>query len=565
MALYRRLQRLLVVLAVVLGVLAPAAIAPARTIQVPKTLALTAVLGDGGSARLSFPATHLGFSWTGEEGSGVRFRSGGGAWTTAPEAHDLEQGDIHYSGVLYVGDLDQIEVEPLGGENEPATKIGLHYMNTVDGPLRTVTIPATAEAAATTPDVVSRAEWGADESLKDTDGGCQRMFYPLQQLFVHHTAGSNFDPDPYATMRAVYQFHTQTRGWCDVGYNFVVAQDGTVFEGRWARRFDPWETPTSEDRGGRVASGAHVSGLNSGSIGISMMGNFETAEVPVTARTSLVELLGWVVDRHNLDPEAKHDYRNPETGLSKRLPMIAGHRDGGSTACPGDNLYRELPSIRKEVTVQVGAGRQRSQLTLIPAAHRITYGRSTEVSGVLRDESGAPMVTRAITIYQRPSGGRWKALTTTTSSLDGSFRAQITPEKNTLVAAVYGGDASVWEGQSGNKKIWVKPIVNLTAREAEDTGGTYRYPAGAPRAYLGGTVEPALRGQSVRVYVYRLMQDGTETLVKDKSVSLDAAGSFSTGFRFRKAGIRYRAAAWYQQGGGYAPSRSNSIVFEREV
>ncbi|MBA2726268.1 MAG: hypothetical protein H0U53_09790, partial [Actinobacteria bacterium] len=236
-----------------------------------------------------------------------------------------------------------------------------------------------------------------------------------------------------------------------------------------------------------------------------------------------------------------------------------------STDCPGDNLYRALPSIRKEVSVQVGAGRQRSEVTLTPAARRITYGGSTDISGVLSDEDGAPMVGRAITIYWRPSGGRWKVLTTTTSSLDGSFGTQITPEKTTSVAAVYGGDASVWEGQSGSKKIWVKPIVNLVAREAEaDVGGTYRYPAGSPRAYLGGTVEPALRGQSVRVYIYKLM-DGTETLVKEKSVLLDASGSFSAGFKFSEVGTRYRAAAWYQQGGGYAPSRSDSIFFEREV
>lgn len=561
----RQLLRLFVILAALAGVLVPAAIAPAKTIQVPETLSATSLLGAGGTARLAFSATHIAFSWRGEEGSGVRFRAGSDGWTTAPEAHDLEQGDTHYSGVLVVDDATEVQVEQLGWGLTPASQIRLHYMNTLDGPLRSITVPATADAAATTPAIVRRAEWGADETLKSTTGGCQRIFHPLQQLFVHHTAGSNSDPDPYATMRAVYQFHTQTRGWCDLGYNFVIAQDGTIFEGRWSREFAPWETPTSEDTGGRVASGAHVSGLNSGSLGVSVMGNFSTGAVPVAARSALVQFLAWEADRHNLDPEATHDYRNPETGLTKRLPTIAGHRDGGATDCPGDNLYKALPSIRQEVTVQVGSGRQNSNLTLNAAARRISYGGSTELSGLLTDENGAPLSGRAVTIYVKPAAENWKVLTQRTSGLDGTFQATLAPERNTEVAAVYSGDASTWEGQSPRKRVVVKPIVGLIARGARpDSSGTYRYPATASRAHLEGTVEPALSGRSVKVLIFRIGSDGTETEVKDKSVLLDAAGSFTVPFRFGSADVRYRAAAWYGGGDGYGSSRSNSVTFQRE-
>jgi hypothetical protein len=563
---HRHLLRLLVVLATVASVLVPAAIAPAKTIQIPQTMARSAVIGEGGTARLAFPATHLAFSWTGDEGSGVRYRTGAGEWTTAPEAHDLEKGSTHYSGVLSVDDPQSVQVEQLGWGLHPASDIRLHYMNTQDGPLRTVTVPSVAAAAATTPDVVRRAEWGADERLKDNDGGCERIFYPLQQLFVHHTAGSNADPDPYATMRAVYQFHTQTRGWCDVGYNFVVAQDGTVFEGRWTREFAPWETPTSEDSKGRAAAGAHVSGFNSGSIGVSLMGNFSTGAVPVAARASLVQVLGWITDRHNLDPEAKHDYRNPETGLTKRLPVIAGHRDGGSTDCPGDNLYRALPSIRKEVAVQIGPGRQKSRLTLKPAARRITYGSSTGVSGVLSDESGAPLSGRVVTIYFKEAGARWKTLAHVTSSLDGSFRSSSSPEKNTQFAALYAGDATTWEGQSPKKAVAVKPIIALTARDAKsDLSGSYRYPAESTRATLSGTVEPALPGRSMKVLIFRIGSDGTESQIKEKAAVLDDAGSFTVPFRFQEAGVRYRAVAWYARDGGFSSARSNSVIFERDV
>jgi hypothetical protein len=111
----------------------------------------------------------------------------------------------------------------------------------------------------------------------------------VQQLFVHHTAGSNFDRHPKATMRAIYWFHTVRRGWCDIGYNFVISWDGRVFEGRWARRYKPWEVHDSEDARGRAVAGAHVSGFNSGSVGVSVMGNFSRVSAPPDVRRTLAE------------------------------------------------------------------------------------------------------------------------------------------------------------------------------------------------------------------------------------------------------------------------------------
>ena len=153
-------------------------------------------------------------------------------------------------------------------------RVKVDLLNTVDGPTKLVPA-ARAEAGASGPNIVTRAEWGADESIKSTSGGCSRSFWRVQQLFVHHTAGVNNDPDPEATMRAIYWYHTKSRGWCDIGYNFVIGPDGSIFEGRWARSYMPWESHTGEDAQGRAVSGAHVANFNSGSVGISMMGNFQ--------------------------------------------------------------------------------------------------------------------------------------------------------------------------------------------------------------------------------------------------------------------------------------------------
>ena len=34
-------------------------------------------------------------------------------------------------------------------------------------------------------------------------------------------------------MRSIYAYHTQTRGWGDIGYNVIVDKFGRIFEGRY--------------------------------------------------------------------------------------------------------------------------------------------------------------------------------------------------------------------------------------------------------------------------------------------------------------------------------------------
>ena len=195
--------------------------------------------------------------------------------------------------------------------------VRVDYLNTMDGPRRKVRIPAVARAQASTPNIITRAQWGADESLKRTGGSCRRRFYRVQQLFVHHTAGTNFDPNPAATMRAIYHFHARRRGWCDIGYNFVISHDGRIFEGRWARHYRPWEAHSGEDVHGRAVAGAHVSDFNSGSVGVSLMGNFQNVTPSPASRRALAELLAWEADRHKISPLGTHTFRSPASGATR--------------------------------------------------------------------------------------------------------------------------------------------------------------------------------------------------------------------------------------------------------
>ena len=69
--------------------------------------------------------------------------------------------------------------------------------------------------------------------------------------FVHHTVNSNSYTRPRcpSLLRGIYAYHTQSRGWRDIGYNFLVDRFGRIWEGRY---------------GGvhRAVVGAHTLGYN---------------------------------------------------------------------------------------------------------------------------------------------------------------------------------------------------------------------------------------------------------------------------------------------------------------
>jgi hypothetical protein len=502
---------------------------------VPATVASSERLTGAGRVNLEIPPTHIAFSWRGAEGTGVSYRTvaPSGAvsqWQRAPEAHDMEVGTRHFTAVLAVDRPVAVDWRPAAPPGRWMGPVTFDYLNTLDGPRREVegAVSTATAAAPKAPAIVTRAQWGANESQKRTTGTCTRRFYDVQQLFVHHTAGSNFDSNPKATMRAIYWYHTVRRGWCDIGYNFVIGRDGTIYEGRWARRYKPWEAHTSEDESGRAVSGAHVSSFNSGSVGISLMGNFDISPIPPNMRRSLAELLAWEADRHDLNPLGTHTYRNPETGLTRKLPFIAGHRDAGQTACPGKYVYSTLNDIRGDTKAVIGAGKDNSELSFTPSPVSVSYGDGVALAGTLIDEDGLPLAGRTITLYERVGDKGWAADSTAITGADGAFSFAFTPLENGKVQAVYDGDDTTWGSQSGGVAIKVRHVVTLTpVGLTPGPDGAFHIPASATSVAFAGTTSPVHTGRSVSIGVQKLNADGTYADIATSSAAVDATGGFS--------------------------------------
>jgi outer membrane biosynthesis protein TonB len=207
---------------------------------------------------------------------------------------------------------------------------------------------STEPAAPAAPAIVSRADWGADESLVEDPPA---YLDKADAVFVHHTAGTNTYncADSPAIVRAILTYHVKTNGWNDVGYNFFVDKCGTVFEGRAGGVDKP-------------VRGAHTYGFNGYSAGISVLGDYENGGTPTAAaKKAVADVSAWKLGLHGVDPEAQvtltaaGDTGVYKTGEKATLNTISGHRDGFATLCPGATLYSALPEIRRTAGASVYA------------------------------------------------------------------------------------------------------------------------------------------------------------------------------------------------------------------
>lgn len=180
------------------------------------------------------------------------------------------------------------------------------------------------------PRVIRREEWGCPDGAQSPLWPPE--YAPVTHMIVHHTVTPNDDVDWAARVRAIWYYHTYTRGWGDIGYNYLVDPLGNIYEGR---------------AGGEDVVGGHAREYNRGTMGVACLGTYGRAAPPAALEKSLVALLSWKAVERGIDPLGQ--------GFNghKVYPNIAGHRDVGQTACPGDALYARLPAIREAVQAQI--------------------------------------------------------------------------------------------------------------------------------------------------------------------------------------------------------------------
>jgi len=354
----RPLVAALVMALVVTGV-APAA--PAMTpgpVRVRTSESTHAVDGSYEFA-LAAGTTHIVIHWSGHPGAHVDAAfSADGTVFSEPSHVEIDEfgaskadGET-YGTVMVASGMRAVRITA----DESLPEVSILSMDAAGATGAPFGLGADAAALSAIPGVIPRSGWGADETIRFDSLGEERWtraFYPLQKLVVHHTAGGNNDPNPAATVRAIYHFHAVTLGWGDIGYNYLIDEAGRVYEGRYTREYWNGTYPTGDNEDGDVVESGHALHHNPGSMGIALLGNFTTQAPTAAARTSLVSMLAWASATHGIDPTGTSTYVNPATGNTITTPNITGHRDYQNTGCPGAALYAQMPSIRSAVAAEI--------------------------------------------------------------------------------------------------------------------------------------------------------------------------------------------------------------------
>lgn len=300
------------------------------------------------SFQADFPFSAIAPHWSSEVGYWplieARFSADGSNWSDAVQIaasdHDAGRPDREgriFGKLVFPGQNQFVQYRTLdaNGVGADVPDLGFTYIDASPGPTIDDVYAAALEPSLAPPPIISRAAWGANESYRyDSEGLLWPLEYELvEHVIIHHTETPNFQ-DPLVAIRSVYYYHAITRGWGDIGYNYLVDFMGNVYEGR---------------SGGENVVGGHAYEYAYGSSGIGTMGRFSDENATPEMQAGLVWITAWV--GRNLDPYGRSDFKSTED-----LATICAHRDVNDSTCPGDLLYGDLPAIRDYVSAVLFEG-----------------------------------------------------------------------------------------------------------------------------------------------------------------------------------------------------------------
>lgn len=207
---------------------------------------------------------------------------------------------------------------------------------------------ASASGIPPRPVMITREQWGVNTKTQKCKPG-----YTLTQktAVLHHTANQNnySRAGAYRLIRGIHAYHTKVRGWCDMGYQYIVDRYGRAFEGR-------------RGPSGRAVRGAHVAGFNKETFGVSLLGTYSSRGMSWAQMQKVSDIMAWRLGNFYRNPAENAALTSAgiggtntkyKKGQQVTRPRIIGHRDLGSTTCPGNATYRQLPKLRQMVAQKV--------------------------------------------------------------------------------------------------------------------------------------------------------------------------------------------------------------------
>ncbi|GAF65830.1 putative N-acetylmuramoyl-L-alanine amidase [Bacillus sp. TS-2] len=184
-------------------------------------------------------------------------------------------------------------------------------------------------------------------TILQTDLRFNGTLIPLQRnritkLVQHHMASQTWD------INQVHAFHRDSNRWAGIGYNWWIAFDGTIYQGRG------WHV------------GAHVSGFNSTTLGIGYQGDFTKQAMTEAQVEAGAALNAWLMS---------------ECPNVRSVADIIGHRDLAPTICPGPNFRMDdlkntvnQPNVQNPVVTPTPPKTGGAQVVTTPIIRRGSNG-----------------------------------------------------------------------------------------------------------------------------------------------------------------------------------------------
>jgi hypothetical protein len=282
-------------------------------------------------------------------------------WADLDTADDRKDGTpaTKHSGLVLTSNAQQVQYRfhlNGGGQTVAVSNPKLTFIDSTKGPdptkpsLVSKIFGSKAQAKPDAPRVYSRAEWGCPQP-NSSNAWPPNYWSPLQRVMVHHTVTAGNPGNSAAEVRGIWQYHTFTNDWGDIGYHYLVDKNGAIFQGRY---YDQAYAEANH----AVVEGGHTYGFNDASMGIATLGDFTSQSPTYSLMESVSLIAGYKMAQQGIIPNFTYSDEgvggNSPDGTPPRGPKtqyrLAGHRDYLSTSCPGGNLYAQLGYIRSRAT-----------------------------------------------------------------------------------------------------------------------------------------------------------------------------------------------------------------------
>jgi len=130
-----------------------------------------------------------------------------------------ENADIPTSFIVFLKPTNKIKIK---ATESTTVLVELFFAPTLEADL---SIKNKAENFCEKPPTISQTVWRKE--LPEPKEGRKETL--VKHCVIHHSAGNNSDTNYVNIIRNIYLLHTNSNGWDDIGYNYVVAPNGVIF------------------------------------------------------------------------------------------------------------------------------------------------------------------------------------------------------------------------------------------------------------------------------------------------------------------------------------------------